>query len=497
MKGDLFSLFLAQKLPKRGIISYKSWGFMNDSTITLSLNSQSKKGFSQGTVQKNSTEKQVLVQAGLPGEVVRAEIIGKKKKQLVGKLLSIMTPSKDRVEPRCSHADLCGGCVWQHLNYDKQLETKQTVVEDLFEPFNVLEKVKTIIPSKKLFGYRNKMEFTFSEDKQGKKYLGLIEALTKGLVINLKECHLVSPWQSRVLNNVREFWEKSGLSAYKGFKDEGTLQTLTLREGQTTGDKLVMLQISSDPRYAMTRSQIDRFKQGVLKVTGEEVSIFLRLKKIEKGRSTEYFEMHLHGKDTILETLQIPYCSSVKTFDFAISPASFFQPNTSQAETLFSKALELTSCSQGRLVFDLYSGTGTLGLIFSSLAKKVYSIEINPYGICDGQENAKRNKVTNIEFIKGDVGEELEKLKNRQEYERPGLVLLDPPRSGLTPKAIEQVINLNSEEILYISCNPYTQVEDIKLLVAAGYQIQTIQPIDQFPHTVHIENIALLKKKAD
>lgn len=385
------------------------------------------------------------------------------------------------VVAKCSHFPQCGGCAIQQLDYADQLILKQAQVEKLFPSFPVEE----IIPCESPWEYRNKMEFSFSQNKAGDYFLGLILARTRGHVFNLTECHLVSSWMANLVNEVRAWWIESRLKAFHMHKNTGTLRTLIVREGKRTQNKLIMLTVSGNPEFAPSQKQLNDFLACIKKVLPEDnVSVFLRVQQQIKGQPTQFYEMNLSGPDHIQEILHI-YGKALK---FKISPTSFFQPNTYQAEKLYTAALDMISDKPREVIYDLYSGTATLSMILAGRAKKVIAIELNPHALFDAQWNLEENGIENVELICGDVGEKLKELPLN-----PDLVVVDPPRAGLSPKAIEHLLHCKPKEILYISCNPVTQAENLKILCQAGYQLVKVQPVDQFPHTLHIENISYLR----
>lgn len=449
----------------------------------IKISKYSKRGHGLGAIQKTpeSPPSSAEVVGTVVGDTALAEV-GKKKKRVYSTTLKeIVVPSKDRVIPRCSYVGTCGGCTWQQKEYGAQLKAKEKQIETLFG-----KKPLPIIPDEEPWHYRNKMEYTFSQNKEGEKFLGLIIARSKGRVLNLEECHLTSSWFIKVLRGVREWWMGSALKAYHGYSDKGTLRTLTLREGKKTGDKMIFITISGNPDYMMNKTQLSEFKEAVLKaLPGESPSIFLRIQKAMKGIPTTFYEMHLHGPDLIEEILHV----NGRDLHFKISPDSFFQPNPLQAEKLYTAALKLGDPKPTDTVFDLYCGTGTLGIIFAPYVKKVIGIELSPYAICDAEINIKGNNLSNITLHKGDVGTVLSHLNRAAD-----LAIIDPPRSGLDPTAIKHLIRLSPKKILYISCNPLTQSQNISELIAHGYILKTLQPVDQFPHTYHLENIAILEK---
>ncbi|MBX7066270.1 MAG: 23S rRNA (uracil(1939)-C(5))-methyltransferase RlmD [Parachlamydiales bacterium] len=416
----------------------------------------------------------------IPGDKILFELTRKKRLPKKGRLLEILTPSQDRVEPRCAHAQTCGGCSWQQMAYPAQLKEKELRVKKAFK-----RDPDPIIPSPAPFGYRNKMEFTFSENRGGQKYLGLMIAQAEPYVFNLTECHLTHPWFADVVSTVRAWWEASGLKAYFPPADAGSLRYLTLREGMRTGQKMAILNVSGNPEFALNREQLDSFTKAV-QAHDANMSVFLRIHQTKKGKPTQFFEMHLAGPDHIMEELRL----NTKTLSFKISPISFFQPNTLSAEILYNTAISLLP--ESRVVYDLYCGTGSLGMAASTQAKQVIGIELSPEAVIDAEENLKRNGIANMQVFQGDVGKVITRLMGEPTFVRPDAVIVDPPRAGLDPLALHHLKTLRPKTIVYISCNPLTQADNVAELIQAGYVLKKLQPIDQFPHTYHIENIALL-----
>jgi 23S rRNA (uracil1939-C5)-methyltransferase len=421
----------------------------------------------------------------IPGDEIRFEMTRVKRTPKKGRLLEILKASPNRVEPRCTHARMCGGCCWQQMDYEAQLAQKQERVQRAFP----MQTVDPILRCDTPYGYRNKMEFTFSENRAGMRFLGLMIAQAEPYVFNVTECHLASRWFSDVLTAVRAWWEGSGLKAYYPPNDTGTLRYLTLREGVRTGQKMAVLNVSGNPEFAPSRAQLDGFAAAVRSALpeGEPISIFLRIHQTKKGKPTQFYEMHLFGSDHIVEELHLKQGKLV----FKISPISFFQPNTLQAEKLYDTALSMLTPADA-IVYDLYCGTGTLGMAAARFAKKVAGIELSPEAVIDAQENLARNGIGNVSIYQGDVGKILKEWIEQPGFERPDAVIVDPPRAGLDPAAIGHLKHLLPRKIIYISCNPLTQAENVKELLQAGYRIERLQPVDQFPHTYHIENICLL-----
>lgn len=377
----------------------------------------------------------------------------------------------------CRHILECGGCSSQDIAYASQLQQKQAVVNQLFAQFNV--PVNPIIPCQNIWHYRNKMEFSFSQNKAKDKFLGLILKSSRGKVFNLEECQLASSWFSQTLKKVQTWWDKTELEAFNFRSGKGCLRNLTLRESVRTGQRLVMLTVSGDPNYPIYRSHLASFIEAIC---DPKASIFLRVQQCIKGQPTQFYELHLSGLDHITEELHV----LGRKMTFKISPTSFFQPNTEQAEQLYTHALNLLTLSKEAHVLDLYCGTATIGLIVAPHVAQVTAIELNPHAVFDAKVNAEVNSVSNIEIICGDVGKIVQTFSFK-----PDIVILDPPRMGLDLLALEMLQKLSPKEILYISCNPETQAKNIAVL--KGYEIVAIQPVDQFPHTRHIENIAILR----
>ncbi len=462
----------------------------------------SKKGHGLGhTLDEHKRE--VEVPFTIPGDVAEATLYHKRKGICTSHLDEIVHPSKLRISPRCIHFGTCGGCRWQQMDYPQQLAFKQDHIEQLFRPLMEQSTVLyPIISCDPPWHYRNKMEFSFSNDASGNKYLGLIIDGSRGKVLNITECHLADTWFIQCLQRVREWWMKSDLDAYHPHSNRGSLRTLTLRQGKRTGDRLIMLTVSGNPDFALHKHHLDSFVAAVRDSKEEmppdsHLSIFLCIQQAIKGHATSFYEMLLYGPDHIREILHVEHTAGEPAIplEFSISPAAFFQPNTLQAERLYSRALQLLEIPDHSVVFDLYCGTGTLGICAANKAKKVIGIEISAEAVLDAKANVDKNRLSNVDIHNGSVAEVISGLLLNNTLTRPDVVMVDPPRMGLDAKTLEHLSNLRPSKLLYISCNPATQAENIKKLQAFGYQIKSLQPVDQFPHTVHIENIAILTLK--
>lgn len=437
----------------------------------------------------------VEVPFGLKGETVQVEILGRERGRGQARLLNVLTPSPERVVPLCPHFGECGGCQWQHMDYTQQLLEKEGRVKALFSSYLTGDAAfYPILPAHPHWRYRNKMELSFASDKAGRRYLGFMLHRGRGKVVNVTSCWLAAPWFTDAVNTVRKWWEGTSLNAYKPHQNRGTLRTLILRGSERSGDRLAMLTVSGNPEDAIHRDQLSALVDALRRSiepsdSAQRLSIFLRIQQTAKGRPTQFYEMLLYGPDHIREVLNL---SPTESLTCRISPSAFFQPNTFQAENLYRRILEMAEISSHALVYDLYCGTGTIALCVAKRAGRVVGVELSPESVLDAQENIKANQVENLQIHKGDVSSVLTRLMMDSDY--PDIVTIDPPRAGIDPKTLSQLIEMSPKKIVYVSCNPATQADNLKDLAAAGYQVRGVQPVDQFPHTVHVENIVLLQK---
>lgn len=472
-------------------------------SVELTIDSLSKKGNGLGMWKReDGSSVQVEVPFTLPGDHVRTSLRRKRGGCYSSILEEVLTPSPQRIAPRCVHFGVCGGCRLQHLSYENQLQYKENLVRQSFEK-NLTPEVdfRPILASKHPWQYRNKMEYSFSSDAAGKKYLGLVMDSSRGKVFNLTECHLTKSWFVDALKATRQWWHESDLAAYYMPRDKGSLRTLTLREGQRTGDRMVILTVSGNPDFALKQHHLDGFvafiRDAVEPISPtSNLSIVLRIQQIGKGMATNMYEMLLHGPDHIRETLHIKIHPEKPptTLTFHISPSAFFQPNSEQAELLYTTALSMAEVPEDSVVYDLYCGIGSLGLCISKHVKQVIGIELSPESALDARTNATRNGCQNMSIITGAVRHLLSKSPDQPELPPPALIMVDPPRPGLDPQAMRHLINAGAPKILYVSCNPLTQAVNVAELVQNGYRLVAVQPVDQFPQTYHVENIAFLKR---
>lgn len=445
----------------------------------------------------------VEVPFAIPGDLVRARIYKKRSGIHYSFLEEVIEPSKSRKKPRCIHFGVCGGCRWQQMSYADQLMWKESYIRTCFgEMLNEVQ-LGSIIPSDKEWEYRNKMEFSFSQNAKGERFLGLMMDSSRGRVMTITDCQLVRQWFMTALEAVRKWWHDSGLQAFHPYKDSGSLRVLTVREGMRTQDKLVMLTVSGNPDYALEKTHITSFVQAVKEAIETnfpaegKLSIFLRIQQACKGKETNFFEMHLYGPDHYSEKMHVQSApeEDAERLTFHISPSAFFQPNSSQAEKFYSLAIQMAGANKNSVVYDLYCGTGTIGLSIARHVKEVVGIEVSPESALDARTNASLNGIKNYSVLCGDVRHVLKSVFDDKLVSPPDILIIDPPRAGLDARALLHVLAFQVPKIVYISCNPKTQAADAEKIIAAGYVLKAIQPVDQFPHTVHIENIIILERK--
>jgi 23S rRNA (uracil1939-C5)-methyltransferase len=438
----------------------------------------------------------VFVDNAYPGDKVRAQIKKIKKSYAESKTNEILTPSSYRIKSRCKYFGICGGCKQQDLNYTKQTYYKQKQVEEIFYKLGgfcdfITEK---IIPSEKVYYYRNKMEFSFSdirwltykEIKSGEELernfaLGLHIPNIFDKVLDIDECYLQSELSAKILNFTRDFFKKKDVSIHNTKTHEGYLRNLVIRQSEYTNDLMINLVTFYDDAILMAEYSneiVIRFPQ----ITTVVNNINLKKAAVALGD----FEKIYYGDGFIFDSI----CGK----KFRISANSFFQTNTLQAENLYKTVLEFAGLSGNEIVYDLYSGAGTIAIYISNHSKNVYAFESIESAINDANENVKINSIENVEFFAADLYKSLLPIADEKSLPSPDIIILDPPRSGMHQNTVEDVLKLNPEKIVYISCNPATQARDVKMLAGGGFKLIKIKPVDMFPQTYHIENVALLMK---
>ena len=424
--------------------------------------------------------KKIYVKGAFPGQLVTGRVKKKREAFAELKLMSVDERAEYEINPPCEHFGICGGCTSQNLKYEKQLELLSEEFKALLEEAGLpTNNYKGIIGSKEQWEYRNKMEFTFGDfEKGGELTLGMHMKGKSFGIITVDKCLIVDEDFRTVIKATVEYFRTQNLPYYRVMKRDGYLRHLVIRKAINTGELMVNLvtttQIDFDLSEYVEILKNQNYKGKLVSVLHTENNSFSDAVVPEKVNL-------LFGKDYIMEELL--------GLKFKISPFSFFQTNTKGAESLYSIVRDYIGESNNKVVFDLYCGTGTIGQIAASNAKKVVGIELIEEAVEAAKENAKLNNLDNCEFLAGDVAEIIKNVKDK-----PDTIILDPPRSGVHPKALEYVIKFNAKEIIYVSCNPKTLVENLNTLIGAGYKIVESSVKDMFPNTPHAEAIVKLTK---
>ncbi|MBT4385143.1 23S rRNA (uracil(1939)-C(5))-methyltransferase RlmD [Candidatus Peregrinibacteria bacterium] len=426
----------------------------------------------------------IFVAGVAPGDLVKVRIFKVKSKYAEGLLLEVLEPSEGRVQPKCAHFDTCGGCKWQFLPYEKQLEVKEQQVRDSIERLADMpgELVQPIIGCSEPWYYRNKMELSFGPGPREDAERVMIGFYPPGFhyeVFDLKECHLENEWMADLVGAVRDFANKLGLKVYHSASHEGLLRNLIIREGKNTGEVMVILVTSTE-----TFDHLEEFK-ALFEAFPQVSSLYWSTVYQVKGQPTYREDKLLSGKETLTEELK---CGE-QVLSFDILPQAFFQTNTAQAEVLYSKVLELADLTGEETVMDLYCGTGTIGLFCAHKAGKVIGIEVNEAAVDSARQNAIKNGIKNAVFYLGAVDKRLSTME-----ESPDVLIVDPPRAGLGEKVVEQCAAFEPNRIVYVSCNPTSMARDLTYFKNLGYKTAHVTPVDMFPQTHHIESICLLER---
>ena len=424
--------------------------------------------------------KKIYVKGAFPGQTVTGRVKKKREAFAELKLTSVDERADYEINPACEHFGICGGCTSQSLTYEKQLELLSDEFKTLFEEANLpINNYKGIVGSKEQWEYRNKMEFTFGDfEKGGELTLGMHMKGKSFGIITVDKCLIVDEDFRTVIKATVDYFRTQNLPYYRVMKREGYLRHLVIRKAINTGELMINLvtttQIDFDLSEYVEILKNQNYKGNLVSVLHTENNSFSDAVVPEKVNL-------LYGKDYITENLL--------GLKFKISPFSFFQTNTKGAESLYSIVRDYLGESKDKVVFDLYCGTGTIGQIAAANAKKVVGIELIEEAVEAAKENAKLNNLNNCEFLAGDVAEIIKNVKDK-----PDTIILDPPRSGVHPKALEYVIKFNAKEIIYVSCNPKTLVDNLHVLLGAGYKIVESCVKDMFPNTPHLEAVVKLVK---
>lgn len=428
--------------------------------------------------------KTIIVKNTVKGQKVEAKIIKKKGKKIEARVTEIIERASNEIESKCPHNEDCGGCKYLTLPYADQLAMKSEQVKSILETGGITGfEFEEILASPKSYEYRNKMEFTFGDEfKGGPLTLGMHQMGKSFEMLTVGECQIVDQDFRTVLLTVLEYFKTKDLSFYRVMRHEGILRHLVIRKAAQTGQILVNLVTTSQGEVP-----VEGMKQALLEqeYLGEITTILHTINDSYSDVVQSDETILLYGKDYITEKLL--------DLEFNISAFSFFQTNSLGAEKLYEVVREYAGNIDNKIVYDLFSGTGTIGQIMAPIASKVYGIEIVEEAVESAKENAKLNKLENCKFIAGDVFEKVDELKNIGE--KPDIIVLDPPRSGVTPKAMSKIIDFGAETIVYVSCKPSSLVDNLTQLIQAGYVVEKVRCVDMFPNTPHVETCVRLKKQ--
>jgi 23S rRNA (uracil1939-C5)-methyltransferase len=420
----------------------------------------------------------VFVRGGLPGDTVRARVTKVKRGFAEGVVADLVEPSAARVEAPCRHFGVCGGCRFQDLAYTAQVAEKERQVRDALVRIGrfVEPPLEPIVPAASQFGYRNKLEYSFASGADGVE-LGFHRAGRWDEVIGIEECLLTTDLGNAVRLAVRDWAREERLEPYDQRSNTGYLRHLVVREGRNTGQALVVL-VTAPGEHFESGYLVD-----VLRRFPEVRSIHWAINDTP-AEQTNLPTKLLWGDDAIEE--------EILGLRFRVRPSAFLQTNTEMAGQLYALAREYAGLTGHENVYDLYCGTGTIGLALANAAGSVWGLEISEEAVACAIENAELNGIENARFFAGNVGQTVEEL--REEAGAPDVVVVDPPRAGLAGKALRRTGALGAERIVYVSCNPTTLASDLQVLRDEyGYELERCRPVDMFPHTPHVESVSSLR----
>jgi 23S rRNA (uracil1939-C5)-methyltransferase len=432
----------------------------------------------------------IFVPNTIPGDEAKIKITKRKTGFGEGRLLEILKPSSFRQDAPCKYFDWCGGCTWQSVSYEKQLEFKWNHVKESIQHLAGIENIEVPKPiaSGKIFAYRNKMEFSFADKRWllphelgnmeiGKSFaLGLHVPGTFDKIISIDECMLQSDTANQILSFISNYCKENNIEPYGIRSHEGYLRFLVIRESSASGNIMVNIVTA------------DKNSKELEKLAKELSTKFPQIKSIINTINDRKAQIAFGEKEVVLFGDSF---ITDKLFNnkYKISANSFFQTNTKQAKKLYEIVLQYAAITDRDTVWDLYCGTGTITLLLADKAKHVYGFELIERAVLDAKKNAKEFGIQNVEFVLGNVLVEKSNVKDN-----PDVIVIDPPRSGLHPKVAEYLNKSHAKKIVYVSCNPTTMARDIKI-IKENYKLTKIQPVDMFPQTYHIETVALLERK--
>ena len=434
----------------------------------------------KGIVSVEGEDKNVIVKNGIPGQKVRFAVNKMRKGKAEGRLLEVLEKSPlEQREPVCSIFPACGGCMYQTMPYEEQMKMKGQQVKEILDAAIVGDYIfEGVKASPKEFAYRNKMEFSFGDEyKDGPLSLGLHKKGSTYDVLTASDCKLVHEDMTKILTCVLDYFKERNASYYKKMQHVGYLRHLLLRRGDVTGEILVNLVTTTQEEYdlqplvsALLDLELEGKIVGILHILNDSLS------DVVQSDETRV----LYGQDFFYEKLL--------GMEFKITPFSFFQPNSRAAEVLYSTVRDYLGDMKGKTLYDLFSGTGTIGQILSPVAEEVIGVEIVEEAVKAANENAAHNGITNCKFLAGDVFKVLDEIE-----EKPDVIVLDPPRDGIHPKALPKILDYGVDTIVYISCKVTSLARDLEMMQARGYRVVKAVAVDQFVNTVHVEVIILMQ----
>lgn len=440
----------------------------------------------------------VFVPNTAPGDRVKARIIKKKKNYREAKLLEVLESGPNRIEPRCRHARNCGGCSWQHIDYDHQLEFKKEHVRDHMQRIGGLAElqINDTIGCDQSFYYRNKMEYSIghkrwlSREEINRDEFVSDRCFAAGLhapgrfdkILNLEECHLQAPVSYDILDFVRSWCIEHEVDPYNTIEHEGFMRNVVIRNAHHTDDLMVNLVTYKDDPDLMRR-----LSDALLEAFPQITTIINNINDRKNPTAVGRYEKVLYGPGYITD--------KIGPYHFTIDANAFFQTNTPQAERLYEVAKDFADLAPGDIIYDLYCGVGTLSLFLSDRAQQVVGIELEEVAIRNARKNAEENGVDNVAFVEGDM-KDVFTADITEKYGRPDCLITDPPRSGMHPDVVERLNELKVPKLVYVSCNSATMARDLKEL-DKGYDILEVQPVDMFPQTYHIETVAKLRLREE
>ena len=435
----------------------------------------------KGLVSVEGEEKSVIVKNGIPGQKIKFCVNKLRKGKAEGRLLEVIEKSPlETREPVCSIFPACGGCMYQTMSYAEQVNMKAMQVKEILDAAIVGDYIfEGVKESPKEFAYRNKMEFSFGDEyKDGPLSLGLHKKGSTYDVLTASDCKLVHEDMNQILSCVLQYFQERNVSYYKKMQHVGYLRHLLLRRGEHTGEILIHLVTTTQENYdlqplvhALLELPLEGKIVGILHILNDSLS------DVVQSDETRV----LFGQDYFYEKLL--------DMEFKITPFSFFQPNSRAAEVLYSTVRDYLGDMKGKVLYDLFSGTGTIGQILSPVAEKVIGIEIVEEAVKAANENAAHNQIDNCTFLAGDVFKVLDEIE-----EKPDVIVLDPPRDGIHPKTLPKILDYGVDTIVYISCKVTSLARDLEMMQEKGYRVVKAVAVDQFVHTVHCEVIIKMQK---